>query len=623
MKNFLPYIIVCLFLLFFPVGIHKTSALQSPPVKIAILDTSAYLQHPDLEDHIVGGYDFVTNQPIPFNTSPTTFHGTHIAGIICGTQHTTGTYPDAKILYYVVDTPYAPTYHQNISKAIYRAIQDGAKIINFSGKLHYNLTDASILKAISYARANDILFVKSVGNSGPKDWSVSDLATSPLAVSVGAYDDATGHLYARSSKGPAFGTLRIKPDIIAPGVDILSSAPATQDLYIKASGTSMSAAYVSGILGNLSQQRPDLSSDWLLSALMTYASPLNTPEGNPYSVTLQGSGVVNLEASSKAHMLCLPYQLCFSLLSPDEAPPSFSTSLTLRNTSSKPLTYALTFEKEQPDAPYTVNFPTTITLAPLEEKSIPFQVALNGLVTPDHYGGRLYITGPNSIQNIPFLLEIPGADFPLARGLTLSHDVVSFSRTPQFSFLLETSVDCTASLEAISLESNERYELFSAKALPSGINELGWNGYALDGSLLPDGLYEIICTTSTGSLHTTLEDVILMIDNTAPFFKSIHFKESDDGYNLSVTLDDLMIPYSYVVNIVYRDYEVLPSPLSLSYSFNDLNYYPFYLEPSEDTITFTVPTDCEKIYLRAMDLSGNRSTRCLLIPSAQMQKKQE
>lgn len=614
MKKLFPFIICLFTVLLFPIGIHKIYGTSIEATKIAILDTTAYLDHPDLKPHIVGGYNFVLNQPIDFNEVPSSFHGTHITGIICGTEKNKGIYPDAQILYYVVDAPHTGTYHENVTKAIYRALQDGAKVINFSGKLSYNFTDTHILQAIAYARQNGVIFVKSCGNNGPNLWTTGDLAVSDQVISVGAYNPADSTIYELSSRGPAFGSLKIKPDLVAPGVNIMSAAPATQGNYIEASGTSMSAAFVSGALGLLKANRPELSTELLIGSLLNNATPLTHTTGKAYSVLEQGCGALNLTQSIATDLVCLPSQLSFSYIPPLEASLIQTSKLYLKNTKATDISYSLTFVPEDSQAPFQVTFPTQVTLKPYEEKLISFTLQVDPNAPPNHYGGRLYLKNETSTKNLPFLLEIPGNDFPLIRGFSLSQKIVSFCRPTDFRFILEASLPSTLAVWATNMTTNTTYTLFEGKALHAGINEIGWDGYATDKRLLPDGLYEITSTASSGTLSTSTTDVMLLIDNTPPLFKEVEFSQDASTSTLTITLSDLMIPYSYVVDIVYREYEQLPAPLSVSYSFDNEEYFPFSLPANVDQITFNIPNKHEKIYLRAKDLSGNTLTRCFLIP---------
>jgi subtilisin family serine protease len=119
----------------------------------------------------------------------------------------------------------------------------------------------SLEPAVRALRAAGIFVVASAGNEGPRCGSVSDpIAIYDAAFSVGAIDQA-GDLANFSSRGPvtADGSERIKPDIVAPGVDVLSALPGNS--YGENSGTSMAGPHIAGVVALLWSAQPNLIGD--------------------------------------------------------------------------------------------------------------------------------------------------------------------------------------------------------------------------------------------------------------------------------------------------------------------------------------------------------------------------
>jgi len=122
--------------------------------------------------------------------------------------------------------------------------------------------DPDALKvAADNLRYAGIFVVVSTGNDGPNCETVS----SPLSLydsvfSVGAIDQY-GDMADFSSRGPvtADGSGRMKPDIAAPGVDILSALP--EDTYGPNSGTSMAGPHLVGVVALIWSAQPDLIGD--------------------------------------------------------------------------------------------------------------------------------------------------------------------------------------------------------------------------------------------------------------------------------------------------------------------------------------------------------------------------
>ncbi|HEU5100039.1 MAG TPA: S8 family serine peptidase [Roseiflexaceae bacterium] len=122
--------------------------------------------------------------------------------------------------------------------------------------------DAEALEpAVRALRAAGIFVVASAGNEGPRCESVSDpIAIYDTAFSVGAVDQS-GDLADFSSRGPvtADGSGRVKPDIVAPGVDVNSALPGST--YGENSGTSMAGPHVAGVVALIWSAQPKLIGD--------------------------------------------------------------------------------------------------------------------------------------------------------------------------------------------------------------------------------------------------------------------------------------------------------------------------------------------------------------------------
>ncbi|MGQ0440925.1 S8 family serine peptidase, partial [Bacillus sp. B-TM1] len=91
-----------------------------------------------------------------------------------------------------------------------------------------------------------------------------------------------------SSRGPSQGSWLIKPDVVAPGVQITSTVP--RGGYESHNGTSMAAPQVAGAVALLRQMHPDWTTEQLKSALANTAKTLKDVNENTYPVMAQGSG---------------------------------------------------------------------------------------------------------------------------------------------------------------------------------------------------------------------------------------------------------------------------------------------------------------------------------------------
>lgn len=119
----------------------------------------------------------------------------------------------------------------------------------------------ALLDAANHLRDAGIFVVVSTGNDGPSCSTVNaPLSLYDSVFSVGAIDQS-GDMAIFSSRGPvtADGSGRMKPDIAAPGVDILSSLPG--GTYGSNSGTSMAGPHVAGAVALLWSADPSLVGD--------------------------------------------------------------------------------------------------------------------------------------------------------------------------------------------------------------------------------------------------------------------------------------------------------------------------------------------------------------------------
>jgi minor extracellular serine protease Vpr len=126
-----------------------------------------------------------------------------------------------------------------------------------------------------------------------------------------------------SSAGPTNFTHVLKPDLAAPGGQILSSTLTefAGSNFTVLDGTSMSAPHVSGSAALLLQQHPAWTPQQVKSALMTTAGPAwgNTARTQEASVLLEGAGLVNVYAADSPKLFANPSSLSFGFLNTSHA----------------------------------------------------------------------------------------------------------------------------------------------------------------------------------------------------------------------------------------------------------------------------------------------------------------
>lgn len=106
-----------------------------------------------------------------------------------------------------------------------------------------------------------------------------------------------------SSKGPRSYDALIKPEITAPGSQIISADMGTGNKGVKLSGTSMSGPHVAGVMALVHQKHKDLSVAEKKSLVMGTSQPITDAQKVIYPISRQGAGRVNLELLSKAEVV--------------------------------------------------------------------------------------------------------------------------------------------------------------------------------------------------------------------------------------------------------------------------------------------------------------------------------
>jgi len=122
---------------------------------------------------------------------------------------------------------------------------------------------------------NGITVVCAAGNNGPDKNTIMSPAASSKIIAVGSFTLVNNEYKVAdfSSRGPAFDLY--KPDIVAPGVDIISTGIfKDKEFYTKLSGTSVSAPMVAGVVSLLYKINPNYMPDQIKYMLTTSCLPI-------------------------------------------------------------------------------------------------------------------------------------------------------------------------------------------------------------------------------------------------------------------------------------------------------------------------------------------------------------
>ncbi|MFI1094104.1 S8 family peptidase [Streptomyces sp. NPDC020917] len=269
-------------------------------VTVAVLDTGVDFSHPDLAGRVATSANFLGGTSAQDDYG----HGTHVAATIASVDTTyRGVAPDASLAVGKVcdSTGTCPT--SALLAGIDWAVNTvHAKVVNLSLGGPADETDPAIAVINDLSAKDGTLFVVAAGNDGENGpGSVGAPAIANSALAVGAVDSAD-QLAVFSSRGPRPSDNAVKPDITAPGVNIVAAKLGGG--HTSKSGTSMATPHVAGSAALVAQAHPDWTGEQIKTALMNSAKP--TAKLSAYQ---QGTGRVDAGRAVEQTVLATPANL--------------------------------------------------------------------------------------------------------------------------------------------------------------------------------------------------------------------------------------------------------------------------------------------------------------------------
>ncbi len=289
---------------------------------------------------VVGGFDFAGNNydalgilgsPVPApdpDPLDCNGHGTHVAGTAAGFGVTAsgatyggpynssvdfssflvgpGVAPEAQLYALKVFGCQGSTVL--MTQAIERALDpngdgdpsDHLDVLNISLGSPFGSNDDPDAVALNNAIRAGIVAVVAVGDNDNTFYVADSPATAQLAIAVGASTAQGGggalpsNVAPFSSRGPQRGNNAIKPELVAPGVNISSAAIGTGTAAQAMSGTSTAAAQVAGAAALLRQLHPEWSPEQVKAALINTTTPVQAAPGTPAPPSLAGAGQLDM-----------------------------------------------------------------------------------------------------------------------------------------------------------------------------------------------------------------------------------------------------------------------------------------------------------------------------------------
>jgi subtilisin family serine protease len=371
-------------------------------IVVAVLDTGIDYTHPALGGgygpgfKVAGGYDFINDDDDPMDDNG---HGTHVAGTVAANAAgLIGVAPDATLLAYKVLSAQGSGPTSGVIAAIERSVDpngdgdpsDRVDVINLSLGGAGDAEDPGS-RAVDNAVAAGVVVVAAAGNDG-RVASIGSPGSALHAITVAAIDDDS-NVTSFSSRGPAPRLLGFKPDISAPGYQVVSTKMGGGAVALN--GTSMAAPHVAGVAALLRKLNPHWTPAEVKASITSSATVVAE---TPFA---RGAGRVNALAAHEATLLSDSSGLSFGIRASRVGSTSESRSFRLTNRSSSAQSLTI--------APGTVPSGVTLRITPASvqippggstEISVELETANATFPFPESLivGGDLRISGSSSMS---------------------------------------------------------------------------------------------------------------------------------------------------------------------------------------------------------------------------------
>jgi subtilisin family serine protease len=385
-------------------------------VPVAIVDTGIDATHPDLAGKVAAAANFTGDGKAGDDVG----HGTHVASTVAGTGAASagkykGVAPDAKLYDAKVCNWTEGCQESWIVAGMQWAVaEQHAKVVNMSLGGEDTPEVDPLEQAVQTLTAQyGALFVIAAGNSGA-DETIGSPASADDALAVAAVDKSD-QLAPFSSRGPRSFDAALKPEITAPGVDIVAARSKDNQIsdptgpdgrYTTLSGTSMATPHVAGAAAILAQQHPDWKPGQLKTALVNSAKP--NPDLGVYA---QGAGRVDVARAITQNVLTTPATVSFGRQfwpHGDDQPISRTINYHNGGTSAITLDLALTSKgpdgKPAPAGMFTLGA-TKVTVPAGGDAQVPVTADTRGAGPDGYAGGLVTATAGDVVVRTPIAVD--------------------------------------------------------------------------------------------------------------------------------------------------------------------------------------------------------------------------
>jgi subtilisin family serine protease len=351
----------------------------------------------------------------PFDPAQS-FHATHVAGIAAGDHGTTATGPNGRVsVSGIAPRAYLGNYKvltiptgqfgldgnsPEIVAGIEAAVRDGMNVINLSlGEPEITPSRDIVIKAIDGAAAAGVVPVIAAGNEFDAlgFGTVSSPGSAPSAITAAAASK-NDTIASFSSGGPTPYSLRLKPDVSAPGVAILSSVPRRLGLWDELDGTSMATPHVAGAAALLRQRHPGWTVAQIKSALVLTGNPVRGAAGEA-PPTREGGGMIWLPRADQPLLFSSPSSLSLGYLRRGQARTGLAA---LTDAGGGAGTWSVAVNRMGSTRGVTLSAPRSVTVP----GSLSLRASASRRAAAGDGAGFLVLTHAGQTRRIPYWLHV-------------------------------------------------------------------------------------------------------------------------------------------------------------------------------------------------------------------------
>ena len=261
------------------------------------------------------------------NVNDTSNHGTHVSGIVKSIS-------ESVLIMPIRCVPDGDEYDKDVALSIRYAVDNGAKIINFSFGKKYSPHSNWVNDAMLYASEKDVLIVNAAGNSAsnidlsenqsyPSDnIGGKEFINNMITVGASTYNLDSNQVASFSN----YGSKNV--DVFAPGFQVYSSILEGKFKY--SNGTSMAAPQVSGVAAVLRSFYPKLSASSIKSILLNSGINMNSKLKEPGSGNILEPSVMSITGKTVNLYNALIYASIYKKNDPEGSLKKFKSKLLIK-----------------------------------------------------------------------------------------------------------------------------------------------------------------------------------------------------------------------------------------------------------------------------------------------------